>query len=109
MFAILYETGTSGFYLGYDTTFEDAENRFSRIADDLLENIKSNKKEDFNDFFEMYGIFNASPFCTEYKCYKIATHKNQIIDYKLIFQMVEFCLYVVEIEEKFSPNNLFAF
>ena len=32
MFAILYETGTSGFYLGYDTTFEDAENRFSRIA-----------------------------------------------------------------------------
>jgi hypothetical protein len=106
MFAILYETGTSGFYLGYDTTFEDAENRFSRIADDLLENIKSNKKEDFNDFFEMYGIFNASPFCTEYKCYKIATHKNQIIDYKLIFQMVEFCLYVVEIEEKFSPNNL---
>jgi hypothetical protein len=82
MFAILYETGTSGFYLGYDTTFEDAENRFSRIADDLLENIKSNKKEDFNDFFEMYGIFNASPFCTEYKCYKIATHKNQIIDYK---------------------------
>ena len=106
MFAILYETGTSGFYLGYDTTFEDAENRFSRIADDLLENIKSNKKEDFNDFFEMYGIFNDSPFCTEYKCYKIATHKNQIIDYKLIFQMVEFCLYVVEIEEKFSPNNL---
>ena len=106
MFAILYETGTSGFYLGYDTTFEDAENRFSRIADDLLENIKSNKKEDYNDFFEMYGIFNASPFCTEYKCYKIATHKNQIIDYKLIFQMVEFCLYVVEIEEKFSPNNL---
>ena len=106
MFAILYETGTSGFYLGYDTTFEDAENRFSRIADDLLENIKSNKKEDFNDFFEMYGIFNTAPFCTEYECYKIATHKNQIIEYKLIFQMVEFCLYVVEIEEKFSPNNL---
>ena len=106
MFAILYETGTSGFYLGFDTTFEESENRFSRITDDLLKNIKSNKKEDFNDFFEMYGIFNASPFCTEYKCYKIATHKNQIIDYKLIFQMVEFCLYVVEIEEKFSPNNL---
>ena len=106
MFAILYETGTSGFYLGYDTTFEDAENRFSRIADDLLENIKSNKKENFNDFFEMYGIFNTAPFCTEYECYKIATHKNQIIEYKLIFQMVEFCLYVVEIEEKFSPNNL---
>ena len=52
MFAILYETGTSGFYLGFDTTFEESENRFSRITDDLLKNIKSNKKEDFNDFFE---------------------------------------------------------
>ena len=106
MFAILYETGTSGFYLGFDTTFEESENRFSRITDDLLKNIKSNKKEDFNDFFEMYGVFNTAPFCTEYECYTIATHKNQIIEYKLIFQMVEFCLYVVEIEEKFSPNNL---
>ena len=106
MFAILYETGTSGFYLGYDTTFEDAENRFSRIADDLLENIKSNKKEDFNDFFEMYGIFNASPFCTEYECYKIDTHKNQILNYKFIFQMVDFCLYIIEIDNKFCSSSI---
>ena len=106
MFAILYETGTSGFYLGSDTTFEESETRFSRITDDLLNSIKGNKKEDFNDFFEMYGIFNTAPFCKGNECYKIATHKNQIIKYKLIFQMVEFCLYVVEIEEKFSPNNL---
>lgn len=44
MFAILYETGTSGFYLGSDTTFEESETRFSRITDDLLNSIKGNKK-----------------------------------------------------------------
>jgi hypothetical protein len=106
MFAILYETGTSGFYLGYDTTFEDAENRFSRITDDLLENISNGKTNNSEKFFEMYGVFNASFFCTNYECYKIDTHKNQILNYKLIFQMVDFCLYIIEIDNKFRSSSI---
>ena len=106
MFAILYETETSGFYLGFDDNFENAEKRFSKIADDLLKKASENKSKSFDKFFEMYGVFDIAKFCTDYECYKIATHKNQVLDYKLIFQMVDFCLYVVEIDGRFCPNNI---
>lgn len=106
MYAILYETGESGAYLGAYSEFEDAENRFMKIADDLLESVKNHKSGDYDSFFEMYGVFDAPSFGTDYEPYRIATHKCQILNYKLIYQLREFCLYVVEIEGKFSPVNL---
>ena len=106
MFAILYETGSSGFYLGLDNNLESAESRFRRITDDLLENISNGKTNNSEKFFEMYGVFNASFFCTDYECYKIDTHKNQILNYKFIIQMVEFYLDIIEIDNKFCSSSI---
>lgn len=106
MFAILYETGSSGFYLGLDNNLKSAESRFRRITDDLLEKINNGKPNNSEKFFEMYGVFNIAIFCTDYECYKIDTHKNQILKNKSIFQMVDFCLYIIEIDDKFFPSQL---
>ena len=106
MFAILYEANSSGFYLGMDNNLESAENRFRRITDDLLENISNGKTNNSEKFFELYGVFNVAIFCNGYECYKIDTHKNQILKYQSIFQMVDFCLYIIEIDNKFSPSKL---
>ena len=106
MFAILYETSSSGFYLGLDNKLESAKKRFEEISDDLLKHIKQNKFKDFDKFFEMYGVFHIGKFCNEFDCYKITTHNNQIIKYELLFKMKEFCLYVVETEEKFNSRNI---
>lgn len=106
MFAILYETGSSGFYLGLDNNLKSAESRFRRITDDLLEKINNGKPNNSEKFFEMYGVFNIAIFCTDYECYKITTHKNQILNYKSIFQLVDFCLYIIEIDNKFCPIQM---
>lgn len=106
MFAILYETGTTGFYLGFDNDFESAEKRFSEISDNLIKEITNNSSRKFDKFFEMYGVFNIGKFCNDCKCYKISTHKNQILKYELLFQMVDFCLYVVEINTPFDQRLL---
>lgn len=106
MFAILYETGSSGFYLGLDINLKSAESRFRTIIADLLKNISNGKTNTSEKFFEMYGVFNIAIFCTDYECYKIYTHKNQILNYKSIFQVVDFCLYIIEIDNKFYPSQL---
>ena len=106
MFAILYETNSTGFYLGSDINFESAENRFSKIYNDLLKELTNNNSSKSDNFFEMYGIFNISKYCNEYKCYKISTHKNHIIKYKLIFQTINICLYILEINSSFNERFL---
>lgn len=106
MYIILYETGTTGFYLGFDTDFISAKKRFDEISADLLKQIQQNKSKYFDKFFEMYGVFNIGKFCNQYDCYKITTHNNQIINYELIYKMKEFSLYLVETEEKFKSRNI---
>lgn len=106
MFAILYETGTKGFYLGFDDSLENAESRFSRITNDLLEKISNGNTNHTDMYFEMYGVFNIAKFCTDYECYKISSHKNQILYYKLIFQTVDFCLYILKLDGKFTPSKI---
>ncbi|MBS1548859.1 MAG: hypothetical protein JSS94_03200 [Bacteroidetes bacterium] len=103
MYAIIYEIESTGYYLGADTTFQNAEIRFTKIVNDLVKSITKHEDE---DFFYVYVRYKEKPFWKEYYYYTISDHKNKIKDYKLIFQMDYFCLYVVEIKEKFSPNNL---
>lgn len=106
MFAIIYETQTTGFYLGSDINLGSAESRFRKIRDDLLENISKGKAMNSNNFFTMYGVFNIAIFCTDYECYRIATHKNQITKWKSIFQIADFYLYIIEIEKTFDTRLL---
>lgn len=105
MFTILFETNNNGFYLGADATLSDAKVRFNVISNDIIEQFNLGKVTESN-YFEMYGVFNLAEFANEYQCYKISNHKNQLIDFKLIFEMVDFSLYVVKIENKFDPANL---
>ena len=105
MYALLYETGTTGYYLGCDQFFDKAESRFLEMADKLMIHFaKENRNTEL--FFEMFGVFECSLFSLEYEVYKISTHKNQIVSPKLIFQLADFCLYVIELENSFAPNLL---
>ena len=106
MFAILYETGSYGFYLGFDENLESVQNRFSKITDDLLKKIRNGNIAHTENYFEMYGVFNVAKYCTDYQCYKISSHKNQLRDYELIFPMADFSLYIIKIREKFNPCNI---
>ena len=92
MYAIIYETESAGYYLGVDTTFQNAEIRFTKIVNDLVKSITKHEDE---DFFYVYVRYKEKPFWKKYYYYTISDHKNKIKDYKLIFQMDYFCLYVV--------------
>ncbi|GEM_PF-4752926 len=103
MYTLLYETGTTGYYLGYDQFFDKAESRFMEMADELIKHFAKEHKN-IELFFEMFGVFECSLFSIEFEVYKISTHKNQIVNPKLIFQLPNFCLYVIEIKDPFVPH-----
>ena len=103
-YSILYETGTSGCFLGQFEKYSDADLLFDKIVKDLSQTIDKQNIQD--SFFEMYAVFQIPALCMEYERYIIADHKNQILKPEMIWSTPDFCLYIVKTNDDFNVNKL---
>lgn len=103
-YSVLYETGTSGCFLGQFEKYNDADLLFDKIVKDLSQTIEKQNIQD--SFFEMYAVFQIPALCMEYERYIIADHKNQILKPEMIWSTLEFCLYIIKTSNGFNVNKL---
>ena len=103
-YSVLYETGTSGCFLGQFEKYSDADLLFDKIVKDLSQTIKNQSVQE--SFFEMYAVFQIPALCMDYDRYKIANHKNQILKPKMMWNTPDYCLYIVKTCNGFNVNKL---
>ena len=103
-YAVLYETGDTGCFLGKFSNYHEADLLFDKIVKDLSQTIQNQNIQD--TFFEMYAVFQIPALCMDYDRYKIANHKNQILKPKMIWSTPDYCLYIVKTSDNFNVNKL---
>lgn len=104
MYYVIYEAGKFGYCKGGYKEYQKAMEEFNLLADDILECTKREKNPNEKFFSILYPFLNE--LLIDVIEYKIDNHKNLILQYKYIFNRIDFVLYIIECDGDFNLKNI---